>query len=65
MVNNSFNNQEHIDKRIKLAYSNISNLYTTGALNKMMCVSTKISLFKIYIKPLLYYGLEALDLQKK
>jgi len=26
MVNNSFNNQEHIDKRIKLAYSNISNL---------------------------------------
>jgi len=26
IVNNSFNNQEHIDKRIKLAYSNISNL---------------------------------------
>jgi hypothetical protein len=30
----------------------------------MMSVSTKISLFKIYIKPLLYYGLEALDLNK-
>ena len=29
-----------------------------------MSVSTKISLFKIYIKPLLYYGLEALDLNK-
>jgi len=64
MVNNSFNNQEHIDKRTKLAYSNLSNLYTTGVLNKMMCVSTKISLLKIYIKPLLYYGLEALDLNK-
>ena len=64
MVNNSFNNQEHIDKIIKLAYTNISNLYTSGVLNNMMCVSTKISVFKVYIKPLLYYDLEALDLNK-
>jgi hypothetical protein len=65
MVNDEFYNQEHIQKRIKLAYTNIGSLYSAGVLNKSMSIQTKLSLFKIYIKPLLYYGCESLDLNKK
>lgn len=54
MVNDSFNNKDHIEKRIKLAYISIGNLYSTGVLNRLMSINTKINLFKIYIKPLLY-----------
>ena len=64
MVNDSFNNKDHIEKRIKLAYSSIGNLYSTGVLNRLMSINTKISLFEIYIKPLLYYGIESLDINK-
>ena len=64
MVNDTFNNKDHIEKRIKLAYVSIGNLYSTGVLNRLMSINTKISLFKIYIKPLLYYGIESLDINK-
>ena len=64
MVNDSFNNNDHIEKRIKLAYTSIGNLYSTGVLNRLMSIYTKICLFKIYIKPLLYYGIESLDINK-
>jgi len=30
-----------------------------------MSINTKINLFKIYIKPLLYYGIESLDINKE
>jgi len=62
MINDTANNKEHIEKRIKLAFTNIGNLQSTGVLNKLMSINTKISLFKVYIKPLLYYGAESLDL---
>jgi len=62
MINDTANNKEHIEKRIKLAFTNIGNLQSTGVLNKLMSINTKISLFKVYIKPLLYYGADSLDL---
>jgi len=40
----------------------LNNLYTSGIINTQMGIPTKLKLFKIYIKPLLTYGCELLDL---
>ncbi len=40
MANDSFNNKDHIEKRIKLAYTSIGNLYSTGLINKLMSITT-------------------------
>jgi hypothetical protein len=40
----------------------LNNLYTSGIINNQMSIPTKLKLFKVYIKPLLTYGCELLDL---
>lgn len=64
MVNSNFENIEHIEKRRKAVYASMTNLITTGILNNEMSVHTKLKMFKIYLKPLLYYGVEALNISE-
>ena len=40
----------------------LNNIYTSGIINNQMSIPTKLKLFKVYIKPLLTYGCELLDL---
>lgn len=65
MINNVLENTEHIQRRKTATHASLSNLISTEVLNSEMCVQTKIKLFMIYLKPLLFYGLESLDLTQK
>jgi hypothetical protein len=64
MVNSNFENIEHIEKRRKAVYASMTNLITTGILNNEMNVHTKLKMFKIYLKPLLYYGVESINISE-
>jgi len=53
---------KHVDARRKKVAISLNNLYTSGIISTQMSIPTKLKLFKIYIKPLLTYGCELLDL---
>ena len=57
-------NKAHIDKRKKAVIISLNNLFNSGIINHQMAISNKIKLFKIYIKPLVTFGCEVLDLNE-
>ena len=58
----NYSNKQHIQKRKAAVFSSLGNLISTGVINEQMNVYVKMSLFKTYLKPLLYYGIELIDL---
>lgn len=65
VINSNTKNKDHIEKRKRIADINLGSLTAAGVLNQQMDTETKITLFKIYIKPVLYYGLESLQLTQE
>ena len=47
---------KHVADRKKKVVISLNNLYTSGIINKKMSIPTRMKLFKVYIKPLLTYG---------
>ena len=58
----NYSNKQHIQKRKIAVFSSLGNLISSGIINEQMDVFIKMSLFKTYLKPLLYYGIELLDI---
>ena len=54
--------RSHLNNRKKAAYASMSNLISTGIINSHMNIFTKVKLFKVYIRPLLLYGMETIQL---
>jgi len=52
----------HIEKRKSKAIAALGQLRTNGILNPEMETKNKLELFNIYVKPLIYYGIETFDL---
>ena len=61
-ITSNYNNMKHVETRKKKVAISINNLNTSGIMNSQMNIQTKLKLFKVYIKPLLTYGCEMLDL---
>ena len=55
-------NKLHVEKRKKAVISSLNNLINSGIINDQMNMVNKIKLFKTYVKPLLTFGCEVLDL---
>ena len=61
-LSDDYKNQEHLNKRKTAVQTSYANLISTGVINDQMDIYTKMCMFKIYLKPLLFYGCEVLDL---
>ncbi len=61
-ITTNYSNIAHIEARRKKVAISINNLIGSGIINDHMSTNTKMKLFKIYIKPLLTFGCETLDL---
>ena len=55
-------NRQHITNRTKSVLIGLANLTSAGIINEEMDINSKMRLFGIYIRPLIYYGIEALDI---
>jgi hypothetical protein len=62
LINMNGKARSHLNNRKKAAYASMSNLCSTGIINSHMDVFTKVKLFNIYIRPLLLYGMETVQL---
>jgi len=62
LININGKARSHLNSRIKAAYASMSNLTSTAIINSCMDMFTKIKLFKVYIRPLLLYGMETIQL---
>ena len=63
-ITTNYSNIAHIEARRKKVAISMKNLISSGIINDNMPRSAKMKLFKIYIKPLLAYGFEMLDLDE-
>ena len=61
-VKNNCANRQHITKRAKSVLIGLDNLTSASIINEEMDINSKMRLFGTYIKPLIYYGIKALDL---
>ena len=60
----NYSNKQHIEKRKTIANASLANLMSTGVINQQMNIQTKMRMFKTYLKPLLFYGIELADLNQ-
>ena len=63
-VSDDYKNKKHIDKRRSAVIASLAKLTSTGIVDSQMDIATKLRLFSIYIKPLIYYGIEALTVNQ-
>ncbi len=63
-LESSHQNKEHVIKRKKAVVIALNNLFNAGIINNQMHISSRVKLFKTYIKPLLSYGCDVLDLNE-
>jgi len=63
-LESSHQNKEHVIKRKKAVVGALNNLFNAGIINNQMHISSRVKLFKTYIKPLLSYGCDVLDLNE-
>ena len=61
-IQTNYTNKEHVNKRKTLVNASLNNLINAGVINSQMSITTKIKLFNTYIKPLIAYGCELMDL---
>jgi hypothetical protein len=61
-LESSHQNKEHAIKRKKAVVIALNNLFNAGIINNQMDIISRVKLFKTYIKPLLSYGCDVLDL---
>jgi hypothetical protein len=55
-LESSHQNKEHaIKRKNKAVVIALNNLFNAGIINNQMDISSKVKLFKTYIKPLLYH----------
>ena len=63
-ITTNYSNIARLEIRRKKVAISMNNLISSGITNDYMPTSAKMKLFKIYIKPLLTYGCEMLDLDE-
>jgi hypothetical protein len=63
-ITTNYSNIAHIETRRKKVAISLNNLISSSIINDYMPTSAKMKLFKVYIKPLLTYGCEILDLDE-
>ncbi len=57
-------NKDHVIKRKKAVVIALNILFNAGIINNQSHISSRVKLFKTYIKPLLSYGCDVLDLNE-
>jgi hypothetical protein len=63
-LNEKLKNEQHIDERRYKANNALYIIKSMGAFSDAMDTNTKVHLYKTYVRPVLFYGLETLQLTK-
>lgn len=65
IIQKNITHQLHVEMKRKAAFASLNNLRTIGLLSNHLDLKNKKKLFNIYIRPVLYYGAEAMDINER